>query len=80
MPSCVMGHTPVPQAMQAFPECMVEGDTVQTHRNFLELQKGDLQHGKNVRYRMVHDPEPERYYDWMMWKLDKKGTICQMTK
>lgn len=18
---------------------------------------------------LVHDPEPERYYDWMMWKL-----------
>ena len=26
--------TPVPQAMQAFPECMVEGDSVQAYRNF----------------------------------------------
>ena len=39
MPSCVMGHTPVPQAMQAFPECMVEGDTVQAYRNFYRTAK-----------------------------------------
>jgi len=26
--------TPVPQAMQAFPECMVKGDSVQAYRNF----------------------------------------------
>ena len=34
-----MGHTPVPQAMQAFPECMVEGDTVKAYRNFYVTAK-----------------------------------------
>tara|TARA_A200000113_G_scaffold153293_1_gene138137 strand:+ start:61 stop:636 length:576 start_codon:yes stop_codon:yes gene_type:complete len=39
MPSSVMGHTPVPQAMKQFPECMVEGDTVQAYRNFYNVAK-----------------------------------------
>ena len=24
---------------------------------------------------MVHDPEPERYYDWMLWKLRQDSTF-----
>ena len=39
MPSSVLGHTPVPQAMKQFPECMVEGDTVQAYRNFYNVAK-----------------------------------------
>ena len=36
----VMGKTtPVPQAMKMFPECMVEGDTVQAYRNFYVVAK-----------------------------------------
>tara|TARA_Y100001972_G_scaffold127222_1_gene183395 strand:- start:1143 stop:1730 length:588 start_codon:yes stop_codon:yes gene_type:complete len=31
--------TPVPQAMQAFPECMVKGDSVQAYRNFYVTAK-----------------------------------------
>ena len=38
MPS--LGNTtPVPQAMKQFPECMVEGDTVQAYRNFYKVAK-----------------------------------------
>ena len=22
-----------------------------------------------MTYKMQHDPEPERYYDWMLWKM-----------
>ena len=39
MPSSVMGHTPVPQAMKEFPECLVEGDTVQAYRNLYKVAK-----------------------------------------
>jgi len=39
MPSSVMGHTPVPQAMKQFPECMVKDDTVQAYRNFYTVAK-----------------------------------------
>ena len=31
--------TPVPQAMKEFPQCMVEGDTVQAYRNFYVVAK-----------------------------------------
>ena len=24
---------------------------------------------------MVYDPEPERYYDWMLWKLRQDSTF-----
>ena len=32
-------NTPVPQAMKAFPECMVKDDTVQAYRNFYKVAK-----------------------------------------
>ena len=22
-----------------------------------------------MSYKMQHDPEPQRYYDWMLWKM-----------
>ena len=25
--------------------------------------------------RVVQDPEPERYYDWMLWKLRQEDTL-----
>ena len=24
---------------------------------------------------MVYDPEPERYYDWMLWKMRQEGGV-----
>ena len=39
MPSSVLGHTPVPQAMKQFPECMVEGDSVQRIVTFTMLPR-----------------------------------------
>ena len=46
MPS--LGHTtPVPQAMKMFPECMVEGDTVQAYRNFYKVAKRSFATWKN---------------------------------
>ena len=39
--------TPVPQAMKMFPECMVEGDTVQAYRNFYKVAKRSFATWKN---------------------------------
>ena len=25
--------------------------------------------------KVVHDPEPERYYDWMLWKMRQEGGV-----
>ena len=47
MPSSVMGHTPVPQAMKEFPECLVEGDTVQAYRNLYKVAKRRFATWKN---------------------------------
>ena len=47
MPSSVMGHTPVPQAMLEFPECKVEGDSVQAYRNFYNVAKRRFATWKN---------------------------------
>ena len=38
--------TPVPQSMKEFPQCMVEGDTVQHIVIFMLLQKEGSQLGK----------------------------------
>ena len=27
---------------------------------------------------MVYDPEPERYYDWMLWKLRQDQPLKKM--
>ena len=46
MPS--LGNTTsVPQAMKQFPECMVEGDTVQAYRNFYKVAKRSFATWKN---------------------------------
>ena len=47
MPSSIMGHTPVPQAMKEFPECLVEGDTVQAYRNLYKVAKRRFATWKN---------------------------------
>ena len=39
IPSSVMGSTPVPQAMKEFPQCKVDGDSVQAYRNFYVVAK-----------------------------------------
>ena len=58
---------------------MVEGDTVQLYRNFMLLQKEGSQLGKKEDPTMVqeYDPEPERYYDWMLWKLRQERKMEQ---
>lgn len=28
-----------------------------------------------MTYKMQHDPEPERYYDWMLWKMRQERTM-----
>ncbi len=30
---------------------------------------------KQTDTNLVHDPEPERYYDWMLWKLRQEKTL-----
>ena len=30
---------------------------------------------KQTDTELVHDPEPERYYDWMLWKLRQEKTL-----
>ena len=29
---------------------------------------------------LVHDPEPERYYDWILWKFRQEGGIENSVK
>ena len=29
---------------------------------------------RKTNARMVQDPEPERYYDWMLWKLRQEDS------
>ena len=30
--------------------------------------------------QLVHDPEPERYYDWILWKFIQEGGIENSVK
>ena len=30
--------------------------------------------------QLVHDPEPERYYDWILWKFRQEGGIENSVK
>mgnify|MGYP003303804182 CR=1 FL=1 len=30
---------------------------------------------KQTDTNLVQDPEPERYYDWMLWKLRQENTL-----
>ena len=30
---------------------------------------------KQTNTNLVQDPEPERYYDWMLWKLRQENTL-----
>ena len=50
---------------------MVKGDSVQAYRNFYVVAKKRDCNLERKTNTMVHhyDPEPERYYDWMLWKL-----------
>ena len=40
-------HTPIPQAMKQFPECMVKGDSIQAYRNFYKVAKKSFATWKN---------------------------------
>ena len=56
--------------MKAFPECMVKDDTVQAYRNFYKVAKRRSATWKErpiPKWYMTQDPE--RYYDWMLWKM-----------
>ena len=35
---------------------------------------------RKTNTKVVHDPEPERYYDWMLWKLrQEEHQVQEMT-